>query len=272
MSLKPSSLSVVLTTYNRPDALRLALLALADQTQLPNEVIVADDGSTQETQDLIAQLQTQLPYSLKHVWQADNGFRAAKIRNKAVLASQSDYLIFLDGDCVPFPDFITQHSQLAEENWFVSGHRILLSEQFTHTVLAESLSVHHDTPLQYLQHYFSRHTNRLFPLLRLNLNILRKAHAKRWQGVKSCNLGLWKKDFIAINGFDESFTGWGYEDSDLVIRLIRSHILRKSGKYAIPVIHLWHTQNDRSQEAVNLNLLKQSEKSSHTRAKIGIDN
>ena len=100
------SISVVVTTFNRPDALHLVLAALTQQTLLPNEVIIADDGSTEETRQLIVQLKTTLNYPIKHVWQADEGFRAAKIRNQAVLQANYDYLIFLDGDCVPFPDFI----------------------------------------------------------------------------------------------------------------------------------------------------------------------
>jgi glycosyltransferase involved in cell wall biosynthesis len=271
MSLKSPSISVIITTYNRPDALRLVLLGLSQQTQLPDEVIIADDGSSDETRLLIDQLQDQLNYPLKHVWQKDEGFRAARIRNKAVLQADNNYLIFLDGDCVPFPDFVAKHRFLAEPNWFVSGHRILLEKKFTDKILKESLSIYKDTSLQWLWHYVQRQSNRLFPLLRLKLNKLRKLSAKHWRGAKSCNLGLWKKDFLTINGFDESFIGWGYEDSDLVIRLIRSGIYRKSGKFAVPVIHLWHQQNNREKEQINLNLLKQIIENQQTRAKIGLD-
>lgn len=265
------TLSVIVTTYNRPDALRLVLLALAEQTQLPDAVIVADDGSTQETHNLITQLQIQLPFPLKHIWQADKGFRTAKIRNKAVLASETEYLIFLDGDCIPFPDFIEKHRQLIEKSWFVSGHRILLNKKFTQKVLNQSLPINRTSNLQFLMHYFYRHTNRLFPLLRLNFKASRKFQARRWQSAKSCNLGVWKKDFFSVNGFDTNFIGWGYEDSDLVIRLIRAGILRKSGKFAVPVIHLWHTHNDRIQETINFKRLKEVQTTLRTRAKSGID-
>lgn len=272
MSLKSPNISVIVTTYNRPDALQVVLLALAQQTQLPNQVVVADDGSTQETRLLIGQLQNQLNYPLQHVWQKDEGFQAAKIRNKAALCAHSNYLIFLDGDCVPFPDFIENHRLLAEPNWFVSGHRVLLEKQFTQKILQELLPIYKQSTLEWLLHYFQRQSNRLFPLLRIRLNQLRKLHAKQWQGAKSCNLGLWKEDFICVNGFDESFIGWGYEDSDLVIRLIRAGIYRKSGKFAIPVIHLWHQQNDREKEQINLDLLKQITETQRIRAKIGLDN
>lgn len=272
LSAKSPSISVIVTTYNRPDALHLVLLALAQQTQLPNQVIVADDGSTDETRLLIGQLQNQLNYPLQHVWQKDEGFQAAKIRNKAALSANHNYLIFLDGDCIPFPDFIEKHLLLAEPDWFVSGHRILLEKKLTQKILQGLLPIYKDSTLQWLSHYFNRQSNRLFPLLRIRLNKLRKLHAKHWQGAKSCNLGLWKADFLSVNGFDESFIGWGYEDSDLVVRLIRAGIYRKSGKFAIPVIHLWHQQNVREKEQINLNLLKQITENQRIRAKIGLDN
>jgi glycosyltransferase involved in cell wall biosynthesis len=264
------TVSIIITTYNRPVALHLILLALTKQTQLPHEVIIADDGSGSETAQLISHLQYKLPYLLKQVWQPDQGFQAAKIRNKAVLAASADYLIFLDGDCVPFPDFVKQHQQLAEMGWFVSGHRILLNQHFSEKVLAQHLPIYQHTSLQWLQHYFSRHSNKLFPLVRLRLNRQRKSRPKCWKGVKSCNLGIWQKDFLHIKGFDESFIGWGYEDSDLVIRLIRSGILRKSGKFAVPVIHLWHPQQDRKQEPIHFQLLDEVKKSSRIKPKMGV--
>lgn len=272
MSLKSPHISVIVTTYNRPDALHLVLLGLNQQTQLPDQVIVADDGSTDETRLLIEQLQNQLNYPLQHVWQKDEGFQAGKIRNKASLCANNNYLIFLDGDCVPFPDFIEKHRTLAEPHWFVSGHRLLLEKKFTQKILQELSPIYNDSALQWLLHYFHRQSNRLFPLLRIRLNKLRKLQAKHWQGAKSCNLGLWKEDFLNVNGFDESFIGWGYEDSDLVIRLIRAGIYRKFGKFAIPVIHLWHQQNDREKEKINLDLLKQITENQRAHAKKGLNN
>lgn len=272
MSSKSLNVSVIVTTYNRPEALHLVLLSLNQQTQLPDQVIIADDGSSNATRLLIEQLQDQLYYPLKHVWQKDEGFQAAKIRNKAVFQADHNYLIFLDGDCVPFSDFIEKHCLLAEPNWFVSGHRILLEKKFTFEILKEGLFIYKYSSLKWLWLFFLQHSNRIFPLLRIQLNGLRKLQPKRWQGVKSCNLGLWKKDFLMINGFDESFKGWGYEDSDLVIRLVRAGIYRKSGKYFIPVIHLWHQQSNRQQEQINLNLLKQIINNQRIHAKIGINN
>lgn len=245
-------ISVIVTTYNSPNTLRLVLLALANQTSGDFEVIVADDGSTEATKLLLEQLKTNLPYKLSHVWQEDEGYRVAMIRNKATAFATGEYLIFLDGDSVPRTSFIARHKKLAEYGWFVVGNRILLTKDFTEEVLHNSLAIFQWHFWQWLKVYLQKNINRLLPLIYLPLNNLRKLQKRKWQGAKTCNLGIWKKDFLAINGFDENFSGWGFEDSDLVIRLIRNGILRKDGHFAIPVLHLWHQENSRTNEKANL--------------------
>lgn len=130
----PHSISIIITTYNRPDALQLVLQSLHNQSRLPDEVIIADDGSTPETQELITRIQAQVDYPIRHVWQPDEGFRAAQIRNQAARKAHSDYLIFLDGDCVVRPDFVQQHGLLAEKGWFVAGNRVMLNNDLTHQI------------------------------------------------------------------------------------------------------------------------------------------
>ncbi len=120
-------ISVIVTTYNREDALNTVLRSLARQTDKNFEVIVADDGSAATTEALVEAWKTKLGHPLAHVWHEDRGFRAAEIRNRAILASHADYVIFLDGDCVTRPDFVATHRALAERGWFVTGNRILLS-------------------------------------------------------------------------------------------------------------------------------------------------
>lgn len=235
-------ISVIITTYNRPDALALVLNALLDQQFSDFEVIVADDGSTDVTAKLIKQLST--PYLLKHVWQADQGFRAAKARNLAVMAAAGDYLIFLDGDCIPRIDFIAKHHELAESGYFVVGNRILLNEQFTQQVINSAEPVWNWPVNKWLLPYIQRNINRFSPLLRLPF--VRKHCQQTWKGVKTCNLAVWSKDFKQINGFDENFQGWGHEDADLAVRLLRSGIKRKNGRFAVPVLHLWHPEEKRN--------------------------
>lgn len=264
-------LSIVVTTYNWPDALRLVLLSLNAQDADQFEVIIGDDGSRAETTELIQQLKAQVKYPLKHVWQPDDGFRAAAIRNKAVAAASGDYIVFLDGDCVVPRWFVRKHRALAEKNWYVVGRRILLWQQLTQQAIQQRLSIWNYSFWRWLWCRCRQQTNNIAPWLTLPLGWLRKLHPKKWRGARTCNLGVWKQDFIHINGFDESFIGWGYEDSDLSVRLMRSGIRRKSGRFAAPVLHLWHKENDRSNERANYQAFQDVLHSDAVKAKQGID-
>ncbi|MCK5877907.1 MAG: glycosyltransferase family 2 protein [Candidatus Marithrix sp.] len=235
-------ISVIITTYNRPDALELVLSALAEQQFTNFEVIVADDGSTATTAKFIQQL--SIPYPLQHVWQKDQGFRAAKVRNLAVTVAKGNYLVFLDGDCIPRIDFIAKHNQLAELGYFVVGNRVLFTKKFTQQVIQSKIPVWNWPINQWLLPYFKSNINRLSPLFRLPF--IRKYCRQTWKGVKTCNLAVWKQNFEQINGFDESFQGWGYEDANLAVRLLRSGVHRKNGRFAIPVLHLWHNEEQRN--------------------------
>lgn len=264
-------ISVIITTYNRPNALTAVLRAFSNQTLKDFEVIVADDGSKIETAKTILNLQRDLHYPLHHIWHADQGFRAATIRNKAAAYAKAEYLVFLDGDCIPRPTFLTNHQTLAEKNYFVVGHRVLLNQSFTEKILHLQLPVQKWKNKDWFIAWLKQSCNKCLPFLSIPLGPLRKITPQKWQGAKSCNLGIWKKDFIAVNGFDESYTGWGYEDSDLIIRLIRNEIKRKEGRFVVPVIHLWHSENDRSNEQQNYDQLMELLNSNHIQAKIGLN-
>jgi glycosyltransferase involved in cell wall biosynthesis len=264
-------ISVVVTTYNRPDALRAVLAGLAAQSDRGFEVLVADDGSRDDTRQLVERTAAGFPVRLAHVWQDDDGFRAGAARNRAAAAAKGGYLIFLDGDCVPRPDFIAQHRALAERGWMVAGNRILLSEAFTRRVLAESVPIEHWSDAQWRDARARGDINRTLPFARLALGALRKIAARRWQRVRTCNLGVWVDDFRKVNGFDETFAGWGYEDSDLAVRLLNAGIRRKEGAFATGVLHLWHRENDRRHEGKNWDRLQARIASGETRAELGFD-
>jgi GT2 family glycosyltransferase len=248
--------SVVVTTYNRPDALQAVLKGLAAQTDRDFEVLVADDGSRSETADLVNTLAREYPARLIHVWQEDAGFRAGAARNRACAQATGDYWIFLDGDCVPLPDFISEHKRLAQPGCFVAGNRILLSERFTHDALAQQLPLH----ARHRGHLFvdrlQGRINRWLPLLHVTDGAWRLRSPVRWQGARTCNLAVWRDDFVAVNGFDEAYAGWGHEDADLAVRLIRHGVRRKDGRFATAVLHLWHQENDRSQLQENVQRLQ----------------
>lgn len=269
-------LSIIVSTYNRTDVLHAVLSGLAQQqgmTATDWEVIVADDGSGPATRAIIEDWQTRFPCVLRHVWHDDTGFRLAAIRNRSALQANGDYLVFMDGDCIPFPDFASQHQQLAEAGWFVAGNRVLLTQEFTAQLLASAQPAAPAgwSPLQWLIAKLTGKANRALPWLRLKINQMRKKRAERWQVLKGCNIGVWKNDYLAINGFDESFSGWGHEDSDFAIRLIRAGVLLKDGRFAVPVLHLWHKENDRSKQQANWAKLEATLHGSHTRAKLGVD-
>lgn len=277
-----TKISLIVTTYNRPQALGLVLLGLAAQKKIDFndvEVIIADDGSTDSTQTLLQQLQPDLPYSLKTIWQADQGFRAARARNLAVQASQGTYLIFLDGDCIPPTDFVANHVQLAENGWLVAGNRILLNQRLTTALIKQFslmnfssdkvnsdelwkpkhlLAIWHWSLWRWFLAYLRRDINRFLPLLRLPDALFpRKRSPQKWSGAKSCNLAIWRHDFLQVNGFNEKFQGWGHEDAELIVRLFHHGVRRKEGRFAVPVFHLWHQEQDRTREAINYQYLVQ---------------
>lgn len=264
-------ISVIVTTYNRPDALRAVLAGLFAQVDRGFEVLVADDGSRDDTRQLVESLAAGAAISVRHLWQEDRGFRAGAARNRAAAVATGDYLIFLDGDCIPRPDWIAQHRRLAEPGWMVAGNRILLSERFSQHVLEGAEPVHRWSLGQWRLAQLAGHVNRTLPLRRLALGPLRKLGARRWQRVRTCNLGVWAADFRAVNGFDEQFEGWGFEDSDLAVRLLNHGVRRKEGAFATGVLHLWHREHDRRFEARNRALLQQRIASRDVRARLGLD-
>ncbi len=256
------NVSFIISTYNRHDALICVLNALNKQHDRSFEVVIADDGSAKNTSDAIEKFQKESNLSVTHVWQEDLGFHAAQIRNKAVAKSTGDYLIFLDGDCLVFPDFIDKHLSLAEPGYFVRGSRVMLTELGTRELIEKKVNLSELSLLKLINLRVTKRINRFFPLIKLPLNSLRKRKETDWYGVKTCNLGMWRSDFMSINGFDESYVGWGHEDADLAVRLIRSGVRRKEGVNAVTVMHLWHPLNDRSQLSDNeerLQLVQQSE-------------
>jgi glycosyltransferase involved in cell wall biosynthesis len=265
-------IAVIVTTYNRPDALAAVLEGYLAQTDRDFEVLVADDGSTPGTAKVVQQFQVRAHFPIRHIWQEDEGFRAAAIRNRALAAATADYIIFTDGDCIPPADFVTQHRLLSEPGCFISGNRLLLSQAFTQRVLGEKIPVHRWNKWEWLRARRQGHIARLLPLLRLpNISWMRKVLPRRWQGAKTCNLAAFRADLLRVNGLDESYTGWGQEDSDLVVRLIRAGIINKSARFSAPVLHLWHNENDRSHLAENLDRLQQVLSATNIRAMKGVD-
>lgn len=244
-------ISIIVTTYNREDALDAVLRSLERQSDGAFEVIVADDGSAAATGELIDRWKPKFGRRLEHVWQSDQGFRGAEIRNHAILAARGTYCVFLDGDCIVRPNFVASHRRLAEPGWFVTGNRILLSPELTARVLRDQLTPENWHTLRWLAERLQGGVNRLTALLQLPLGGLRRIRQREWRGARSCNLAIWRADLDRVDGFDGDFSGWGKEDSDIIVRLLHAGVRRKDGMFATGVIHLWHVEADRSHLSEN---------------------
>ena len=155
-------------------------------------------------------------------------------------------MIFSDGDCVPPSFFVSRHVALARPGCFLAGNRVLLTERFTAEVLEHRVPIHRWSTARWIAAWLRRDVNRALPLLTLPDNAFRTRAPGRWEGVKTCNFSAWRADLVRANGFDERYSGWGLEDSDLVIRLLHAGVKHKSARFAAPVFHLWHRENDRS--------------------------
>lgn len=267
----PATTAVIVTTYNRPDALAAVLEGYLEQDRTDFELVVADDGSTPDTGAVVEACGARAPFGIRHVWHEDAGFRAGAIRNRAIAATSAEYVIFTDGDCVPRATFVSRHRALAERGYFLAGNRVLLSASFTQRVLRERLPIHEWTVGAWLAARLRGDVNRALPLLALPNGVARKREPQRWEGVKTCNLSAWRQDLLRVNGFDESYSGWGLEDSDLVIRLLHAGVHHKSARFATPLFHLWHAENDRSRLAENRKRLTALLASAEIRARAGVD-
>ena len=260
----------VVLTYNRSDALLAVLRALAPQCGPDDRVLIADDGSRPEH---VQRLRAGLPAfacPVHHIWHPDVGFTAARSRNLGARHADADYLVFLDGDCLPNRRFIAHHQALAQPGHFVNGSRVLLGERLSARVLHGEIDLAQLSALQWLRLRLTGDVNKLTHLLYWANAPGRVQTGFRWKGIRSCNFGVWYRDFQAVNGFDESFSGWGHEDADLVLRLHHQGCRRKNGFLATEVFHLWHPENSRAAEAGNRDRVMQRMQGNLVRAERGL--
>jgi len=260
--MKHISSSLIITTYNRPKALHIVLLSVLQQTKLPDEIIIADDGSTQETRDLILSLKDKFPIPLHHSWQEDTGFRLSASRNKAIALSKSDYIILIDGDMLLQKNYIEDHIKIIQKNTMYISSRVFLNEQKTKEI-EESQNItitYWDKQIQK-----NRHNQ-----LRLNFLKYLLPKIKTFDKAKGY-MAFWKQDCITVNGFDETYEGWGREDSDFMMRMIHSGIKAYKIKGKCISYHLYHKEADRSLFLKNDKQLQEVIKSKKIKCKKGID-
>ncbi len=239
-----TKISLVITTYNWPQALGFVLRSVESQTDKNFEVIIADDGSRQETIDLVEEYTKKSSIKISHYWHNNDGFRVAAARNGAVELAEGEYIIFTDGDCCLMPSFISSHRKLVEKGWFVAGRRVYLKRGFTNRVLKKGWSFFRWSRAILFLMGLTGQCNRPFqfvPLLQSDKE--RKKQMDSWDKVQTCNLGVWKDDFYKVDGFDESYVGHGLEDSDFTLRILRSGIKRITANHSSPVLHLFHSRS-----------------------------
>jgi glycosyltransferase involved in cell wall biosynthesis len=228
-------ITLIITTYNWPESLSLVIESIRRQTVYPDEIIVADDGSKGETKDLITYINDNFEMNIIHSWQSDNGFRAARSRNKAIFKASGDYIVLIDGDVILHPNFIKDHIDNAEQGFFIQGSRVLLSEDETKKVIKTN-----EINFSVFSSKMKNRKNAVYSNFLSQLFSTKKNHLR---GIKSCNMAFYKKDCVKINGFNNDFEGWGREDTEFVVRLINAGIKRKTIRFNMIQFHLWHKEN-----------------------------
>ncbi|WP_069660418.1 glycosyltransferase family 2 protein [Arcticibacter eurypsychrophilus] len=246
--MQDTLVSLIISTYNWPKALEKCLLSILIQKQLPNEVLVADDGSGQETRQLIERYKLIFPVPIKHIWHEDQGFRKSKIINEAVRNSSFDYLIQIDGDVILHPYFVKDHIAVREEGVFIRGTRAMLSAHKTQEILETE-----NIKLTIFSKGLKHRINALWIPTLKQLGIRKENSSK---SVRGSNLAFWKSDFILINGYNNELEGWGHEDEELAARFINNDIIKKIVKLCAIQYHLHHKPSSRINEKVHAETVK----------------
>lgn len=255
--------SVIITTYNWKEALEVSLLSALKQTTLPDQVIVADDGSRPDTTRLVQSIADRAPIPVLHSWQQDKGFRLARSRNRAIARAVGDYIVLVDGDIVLEKHFIEDHKKFARPGYFIQGTRVLLSKELSDAVLLNKTMI---------STFCNRGVENKKNCLRSNLLAsLFSFRSSSLTGIKTCNFAFFKEDAIGVNGFNEEFLGWGREDSEFTVRLLNRGVIRQNMKFNGLAYHLFHPKNDRTRLENNDMILQETIKNKLTWCVKGLD-
>ncbi|MFZ4525923.1 MAG: glycosyltransferase family 2 protein [Chlorobium sp.] len=255
--------SLIITTYNSPNVLDLALRSALAQSELPCEIIVADDGSTGDTAKLVETYRVAHRIPIEHVWQEDKGYRLSASRNRAIAAAKGNYIVLVDGDVLMHQDFIKDHIMSALEGTFIQGSRLWLTKENTLRRL-----ISRDIIVSVFEKGVENRKNALHLSFLSRLLALKNTSL---DGIRGCNMSFFRNDCIRVNGFNEDFIGWGREDSEFVARLINIGIFRRNVRFSAIVSHLWHPENQRHSLAENDRIFDQSVAGKLTTCRNGID-
>lgn len=238
--------TLIISTYNRPDALKLCLLSAFRQDLLPDEIIIGDDGSSPETKQIIDNMRKGCPVKLIHIWHEDLGFRLAMMRNKCIALASSEYIIEIDGDIIMHRYFIRDHVRYAEKGFYLKGGRANLNQIFTEKICGNGKL---PTLGLFSNAYESKRENSL------NIPFIGRLLLSRYRNKRGlslgCNMSFFRSDAIAINGYDEFFEGWGGEDGDFARRLRLLGIKKHHLKFIGNTFHLWHEDKFMYNKSIN---------------------
>ena len=233
--------ALVISTYNSPEALNIIIDAISKQFKTPNEIIIAEDGNDNKTLKIVNFWKNKISSKFIHIQQKDSGFRKALILNKAIKLSHSDYIIQIDGDCIPHEYFIYDHIKNAKKGFYLYGTRVHIKKNY----ISKFLWFYENKNKRVVFSFFSPNIKKRFRKVRIPFfSFLFKKKNKISRKFRGCNTSFWKKDFISVNGYDNNFIGWGREDSDLMIRMHNKGVMSKRLKFVGIVYHLDHDQKD----------------------------
>jgi len=240
--------SIIVAVYKDIQSLSLIIKALKQQTYKNFEVIIAEDGENSQMKEYISSI-TDL--EIKHTTQKDIGVRKARSQNNAIMASSGEYLIFIDGDCIPYTTFIEAHITLAEKNTVLSGRRVNLSESLSKTIKEGKIDIINieKNLLKYIKLAFEKNSKYEYGFYFEPKGFLFKLLSKlrkRNSSILGCNFSCWKDDIVSINGFDEGYGETSLsDDTDLDWRFRTYGLKLKSCKNVANQFHIWHPYNAR---------------------------
>ncbi|HEG0688874.1 TPA: glycosyltransferase [Campylobacter coli] len=240
---KPKTCALIITTYNQPKRLALVLDSVKNLDPLPNEVLIADDGSKEDTAKLIQEYQKNFPCVLKHIWQEDEGFKLSKSRNKTIKNADSEYIIVIDGDMILEKDFIKEHLEFAQRKLFLQGSRVILNEKESEEILNKD-----DYRIAFNKKDFKSSKNSFLAKILYNLSKKDEKIFKKTtliKGIRGCNMSFFKTDFDELDGFNENFIGWGREDSEFVARFLFNKGIFRRLKFNAIAYHIYHEENSK---------------------------
>jgi len=265
MQNKKITTSLNISTYNWPEALNLCLLSVKALKVLPDEVIIADDGSKDNTRQLVEKFQADFPVPIKHVWQPDEGFQLAKIRNKGIAASSGDYIIQIDGDLILHPMFVADHIAFSKKGSFASGSRVMVDLDYSQRLLRS------EKPIVNIFDKDVRNKTNGIRLRFMSNYLAERYRINDMLYMRGCNMAFWREDLLKVNGYNEEFSGWGREDNEVAVRLMNSGISKRIIKFGGVVFHIYHPEKSRSGLDRNDDILQDAIVNKKKFSKIGLD-